>query len=46
MTTRNSGKAKPPIKLTVDAPDTSPMSKFHKAMQKIITVPKTKLKDK
>lgn len=33
-------------KMKVDTIENSPMGKFHKAMQKIVSVPKSKLKDK
>lgn len=39
-------KSEVPKKIVVDTPESSPMGKFHKAMRKIVSVPKDKLKDK
>jgi len=45
-----SAKKKPqssrPKKIIIEPPKGSPMGKFHKAMKKIVSVPKKELKDK
>jgi hypothetical protein len=42
MTAKN--KSEVPKKIVVDSPESSPMGKFHKAMKKIVSVPKSKQK--
>lgn len=39
-------KSEVPKKIIVDVSENSPMGKFHKAMKKIVSAPKDKLKDK
>ncbi len=46
MTAKKTKKPEPTKKTSIDVPVNNPMGKFHKAMQKIVSVPKSKIKDK
>jgi hypothetical protein len=46
MAIKKTKKPSAPKKLAISTPENSPMGKFHKAMQKIVSVPKSKIKDK
>jgi hypothetical protein len=46
MATKKAKKPSTPKKLVINPSENTPMAKFHKAMQKIVSAPKEKLKDK